>query len=650
MFRPKKMKKVRILVLKSKLEKLIKDLHEAGVVDIRKSAHEGLGEGAPLASFDELSTELLKLRSALSIMEASLGKKEEKEPELIPGPTVGSEAPGAPLSGTPDNREALEEARRLGVEEKLKALNQQAATLAERIKALENGAAIAGKLSHYKSVDFSRLGTRTLAFKAGELAPEKAGALKDGLERLGGHTALIQEPGAPVALVLFGRKDLEKVESLLQEGGFEEIELPQGMTTPAGTLERMKKEGEEARAGLKEVHGEIAAISKANVARVRSLMRSLDAEAERAEIASHFASSRSIYVIEGWALEENFALLGGIVHGYGQAAMLEDVRFGHNEMPPTVLGNPETATPLEFITKTFSMPNYFELDPTIAYFLAFPIMYGMMVGDVFYGILSMGIASWLMKKFKDNYTMHSVAKIWFICGIPSILFGLLFNEYGGMTHFEWTHIIKEWTGVTLLQEPLYTGFSRMGNVLTLLAITAAMGWLQLVLGFVMGAINEWDHNRKHAYAKIAWIGVEVSALLILLPSLAGLSSVIMVAGIVLLALCAVALVFTEGFIGIVEIPSLLGNIISYTRIAAIGLVGIVMAELINEFLMPLPASGILALVLLPLFLALHVLNCFIAMFESLIQGGRLNIVEFRTKFMQGGEEAFNAFALHSKKS
>jgi V/A-type H+-transporting ATPase subunit I len=620
------MKKVRILVLKSKLEGLIKDLHTAGVVDIRKSSYEGLGDGAPLASFDRLSAGLLGLRAALSIMEASLGKrKDEAEPELI------------------DGAKALEETEKFAVGEKLKSLNQQSAALIETIKTLENGAAIATKLSHYPDVDFSRLGTRTLTFKAGEMAPEKVQPLKAKLEALG--ASIIHEPAAPAVLVLFERSALEKVEAALAESEFEEMDIPPGMTTPAGTLARVKKETADAQAALKKVQDEMAALSRDNIAKVRSLMRSLDAEAARAEIASHFASSRNVYIIEGWATADSFGALNTLVQGCGDAAMLEDVQFSDKEMPPTVLDNPEIARPLEFITKTFSMPNYYELDPTVMYFLVFPIMYGMMVGDVLYGILSMAIASLLMKKFKDNYTMHSVAKIWFFCGIPTILFGILFNEYGGMTLYAWSQIMAKWTGVTLLSAPLYVGFSRMDNVLILLAVTAAIGWLHLAIGFIMGAINEWHHNRKHAYAKIAWIGVEISVVLMLLPYVAGLSMTFLTAGIALLALCIVALAFTEGFMGVVEIPSLLGNIISYTRIAAMGLVGIVMAELINQFLVPLPADGFLAIVLLPIFLGLHVLNCFVAMFESLIQGGRLNIVEFRTKFMQGGEELFEPFAL-----
>ena len=69
------MKKVRLLVLKSHAENFVKDLHEAGLLHIRNTKFEGLEEGRPLPSFDAVSTELLKLRRVLSMMEAVVGRK-----------------------------------------------------------------------------------------------------------------------------------------------------------------------------------------------------------------------------------------------------------------------------------------------------------------------------------------------------------------------------------------------------------------------------------------------------------------------------------------------------------------------------------------------------------------------------------------------
>src|SRR4030095_2892841 len=102
MLRPKKMKKVRLIVLKSQTGGLVKERHEAGLVDIRKTKHEGLDEGRPLGPFDEVSAQLLKLRASLTIMEGTTGKKETAEPNLMRGAV------------------ALEVARELDIEERIR--------------------------------------------------------------------------------------------------------------------------------------------------------------------------------------------------------------------------------------------------------------------------------------------------------------------------------------------------------------------------------------------------------------------------------------------------------------------------------------------------------------------------------------------------
>jgi V/A-type H+-transporting ATPase subunit I len=243
--------------------------------------------------------------------------------------------------------------------------------------------------------------------------------------------------------------------------------------------------------------------------------------------------------------------------------------------------------------------------------------------------------------------MYNVSRIWMYSGVATLIFGIIFDEWGGFNHVQLLNYFGSWVGVEVLSEPLYQGFHRMKHILELVGLTAFVGMIHLAFGFAIGAINEWKHNKKHAMAKIAWIGVEIGMLLTLLPAI-GLVAMpaLMYAGLAVLVISVIALAITEGILGIIELPGLLGNILSYTRIAAIGIVGIVIAEiLLNQFVIPLPEHGIFALLLLPLFLLLHVVNAFIAMFESLVQGGRLNIVEFRSKFLHGGGEIFVPFSV-----
>ena len=632
MLRPKKMKKARMIVLKSSIESLIKDLHKAGLVDIRKTGYEGMEEGRPLASFDEVSAELLKLRTVLSLMKANLKEKHEEEPRIIRA------------------KEALEQAKRFEVSDSLKGLSAEATQLSEQMTALEADALVIEKLLDFRTVDFSKLATKTIDYRAGEISSLKAAELNKKLEKIEGESTVISDVPSDTTLVLYEKRKEEDVDTLLSDMGFKPIDIPEGTTTPASTVDRIKHEYESKKARLETVKKELAKLSKDNIGKVKSLLASLEIEAERTEVASRFASSKCIYVVEGWILEEEFSNLASIVKKYGSGAMLQEARFGHDEKPPTILGNPKVASPFEFLTRSYSLPNYFELDPTMAYLIGLPIIYGMIVGDFIYGLLSIALGYIIMKKMKNSYTMRSVAGIWFLSGFVTLIFGILFDEWGGMTHVMLVNYLGSWIGAAnILVEPLYHGFHRMQNILTLVAMTAIVGMIHLAFGFVLGAINEWNHNKKHALAKVAWLGVELGMLLALLGAIGLADSAFMMAGLVLLVLSVIGLGVTEGLVGIIELPGLIGNILSYTRIAAIGIVGIVIAEfLLNQFILPLPEQGLLAIIFLPLFLVFHVMNAFLAMFESLVQGGRLNIVEFRSKFLHGGGEIFSPFILKTK--
>jgi V/A-type H+/Na+-transporting ATPase subunit I len=631
MFRPKSMSKVRLIVLKTHIGSLVKDLHEAGLVDIRKSEYKGLDEGRPLASFDALSAELLKLRALVAMMESSLGKRMDAAPVVIEG------------------AKAIAEARGLVVESELRRLNSEMTALSERIKSLEGEALAVEKVLHFKGVDFAKLKTRTLDFRVGEMGAAKLARLNESLGKLGGHNTMISESGYNVALVIFDRKSQQDVDSLLGEMGFIDIDLPEGMTSPMEAISRINAENDSAKARLKGTKAQMVELSKANIGHVSSLIRSLEVETERSGVASKFSSSKCAYVVEGWMLEEDMDVLRQIAEKYPEA-ILEDVKYGHHEMPPTVLDNPKVASPFEFLTSSYSMPNYFEIDPTMAYFIGLPILYGMIVGDVLYGVISLVLSLWLMKKFEKSYMMFNVSKIWLYSAFPTILFGLAFDEWAGMSHYRLLEMIGKWTGMTLVSGPIYTALlHRLENVLVLLGVTILVGMVHLAIGFMLGAINEWNHSKKHAIAKIAWLGIETGMMLVALPAIGLADQAFMMAGGAVLVLSVMALAFTEGVIGIIEIPGLIGNILSYTRIAVIGIVGVILAEILNDFLMPLPENGIMALVLIPVFVVLHIANCFLAMFESLIQGGRLNIVEFKMKFMQGGGGVFTPFALYSKK-
>ncbi len=626
MLRPKTMKRIRVIALKSVTEDLVRDLHEAGLVHITKTRFEGLESGRPLESFENLSSLLVKLRGTRALMEQGTTRK-PRSSKMIPA------------------REAIDEAEKLTSDREIRDLVKQRNEVSETLRELEYNARILERAKEFRGVDFSRLTTQTLDYRMGE-APN-AELLKKNLEEGRPEVTVISKPSSSLVLVLFEKAKQAEVDSILTESRFTHIEIPQGTTVPSETIAAIAREKKNLEAKEADLAARITTISDQHVDRIRDIIESLEIESMRAEITSRFASSNSIFVIQGWLQQQDIKRFRKIMDKYGNNALYQELPFGHDEMPPTVLDNPKSASPFEFITRSYSLPNYFEIDPTFTYLIALPIIYGMIVGDVIYGFISIIVSLFLMNKFRKSEVMSNVSRIWFYCAFTTIIFGIIFDEWMGLTHVTFSNeIIGSWFGLTLIEAPLYSGFHRLHSVFELLGITALVGVVHVAFGFILGAINQWGHNKKHAIAKIAWLGVEVGGLLVLLPQMGFLEAEFATAGLAVLAVSIILLALGEGIVGIIELPGLIGNILSYTRIMAVGIVGVVIAEMINELLKPNPETGLVtALILLPIFIILHTANAFIAMFEALIQGGRLNIVEFKSKFLLGGGETFDPFML-----
>jgi V/A-type H+-transporting ATPase subunit I len=625
MLKPTPMQKVRIYSLRSNLSEVIEELHKAGLMEINQEKFDGLEDGRPLEFFNVVSEQLVKVRAINAMLEKYSDKSKSYNPK-----TIGI-------------NDAIKRTKAMTVDEELKRLTSIVSEKEADISKLNEKLSIVTKLLMFSGIDFSKLETKTISYRVGEYPSEKLNELKNKLDSELDMYNLVSPDESPSTLVLF-KKSKGNIDSILQQNGFGILEIPPETTVPITTKKQLESELADAKKQLEAAKAQLVTLADTHIEEVNDIIHSLKIEADRSEVTTRFGFSKSMVVFVGWVMKKQFKDLEKILFKFDKSAYIEDVPFSHDEVPPTVLSNPKITSPFEYLTTNYSLPNYFELDPSMIYLITLPIIYGMIVGDVFYGVLSLVLAKWLMGKFKDSYIMSNVSRIWYYSAFPTMIWGALFDEWGGAGHAQW---LAEF-GIVI--EPLYPGFHRMANIAMLIAITAIVGILHLTLGFIIGAYNHWNHDRKHSYAKISWIGVLYGGTIAISSIMFGVfPQIVGFFGIGLMIASAIGLALTEGIVGILEIPGLLGNVLSYTRIAAVGIVGVVIAELVNGAFAPVPKAGLFAIILLPIFIILHSLNCFVAMFEALVQGGRLNIVEFRSKFLEGGGRAFMPFSMHLKK-
>jgi len=615
MLKPVEMSKVRAICMKAVAPSVIKELHNLSVLHIKDSQIPSIERSGPLSSFDDVSSRHLKIRSLLEAMGSSAKAGKKKIPV---------DSPLREADALISDSEAFFELQR-----QKEGLGKELDTVISLERAI-------GELAGL-NVDFSKLSSGALQFMLLKASGDKAAMAKKAISAKK-NFALAAVDG----LLLVALPKQEEAKFLEQFGPV--LPLPKISSTPAHEISQLKAEEGQIREKIAGVEKKISRFIESNCHRIVAVEEALAIESERARIATMFGASASLYYIEGWAEKAKFASLkSNLKEKFGKKVLVSEAPIDeHNDMPPTKLSNPGVAAPFQFLVDFLYTTGYREIDPSIIIFITIPLIYALIFGDAGYAVFSFLMASFMIKKSKPGSLLNQIASIWAVSAIPAFLAGVFFDEYFGFTH---EHLFKMFGFGDVL---LYEGMHRVSSINALMFICIMVGMLHLGLGFLLGAINEWGHSRKHAIAKLCWLGVELSGFFLVAGGMFNAYPEFFMPAAGLFVLSVGGMIATEGPIAAVEIPGLASNIMSYIRIAAVGVGGVILAEAINELLLPKlefsPMGIIIFIITLAIYLAVHAVSCILAMFESFVHGARLNVVEFFGKFYKGNGIRFAPFS------
>jgi len=629
MLRPVEMCKVVVIGDKTMEENIIKSMQKLGLIHITKSKFPKLSEDNALPIYSKISDALVEVRSFLKMLEEEgLRPKDSIEPKFEDLNNV--------LSRVGKIREKSNEFAQLLNEKKQ--MEEQVKRIKEQIKALE-------LLKPFSNLNFDKLKTAHFDYCLVLGKEKNIRQLKQELnDYLQKQVQFIEKPTKQgILLLIIFEKSSNSIDFILNKFNIPKISVPDSIGKVSEALNKLAEALNQAKKQLTQISKNMKKISDEFGKEAVELELLLSILAEQATISLKFQSSANIFICTGWVEKSKFEnIKNALKDEFGSG--VEVLRIKTNETPPVILRNPTIVKPFEYLATFLALPGKYDIDPSIFMFVMLPILYGMIVGDVGYAIISAALSYIIIHKFK-NEMLVNVAKIWYYSSVAAAFWGVIFDEWFGMGHEELLKLLNSF-GLPLPVHAFYHGISRTHNLTLVLGLTLIAGVIQLIFGFLLGAYVELKHNKKHALGKFAWalltlagsIAVATFLFNILPKSVGNLS-------ILALPFLIIIIFWAEGLPGLFEIPGVAANALSYTRIAAAGVAGVIIAEVINNSLSPSPSLGIMNLVVFPVFLVLHAVNAALAMFESLVQAGRLNLVEFFTKFYHGGGKPFKPFSL-----
>ncbi len=422
------------------------------------------------------------------------------------------------------------------------------------------------------------------------------------------------------------------VRSLISGESINEIKLPDnyGDLPLMEVIKRMAGRRDALPGLIEDAEFEISVISANWQAKIEAFIDAIDDKVEEIGVLGYCSQTKYTFVIEGWAPSELLApLIYEFKKLFGEKVVIRELEIKEEEtdLIPVYVENPRLIKPFEIFLKALPTPRYGSVDPTPFVALFFPTFFGLIVGDVGYGLVILLLGLYLKKRFRRKEFFRDAAYVGTLCGASAIIFGVVFGELFGD--------LGEHLGI---MHPLI--FDRVKAVKPFMLLTLGIGVGHVILGFLIGMGNHLSRGRrKEAAGKFAYILLIISVLFTIGVAGKYLPEGLLTPGLVFMAFSMVLLILMEGLLAPLEFIKTIVNIVSYLRIMAVGMASVIMGVVANQ-IGGLVGSLILGIVVAGL---LHTLNIALAILSPSIQSMRLHYVEFFSKFYEGGGREYKPF-------
>jgi V/A-type H+-transporting ATPase subunit I len=617
------MARVRILGPRDRLEGTLEALQDTGMVHLTRSP--------PVASLRpiRLTAREQREQARLAAIQADLSAV-ARQVGADPSAEAGGSAPGEPgnlarwaRTGHQLRRELEcgDATRRLLEEERAELRRFE--RFVDAFRALRAGVGHGAALHAYQ-----------LVLRAGD--QQAAASLRAALGAVIGDQFILEtavlEGGEVAALLLVPASDQARVERILAQAGVHELPVPASLGTvaPADTATALAIRRQEVDTRLAVLEARREAIRRVFGGPIQGAMGLVLDRRQELEAREQALESARSFVVEGWVPAGKVAGLEAVLRQReGDTVVVEEVarEAWAADDAPVVLQNPRLFRPFEVITRMMPLPSYGTIDPTPFVAVFFPAFFGLILGDVAYGLLLALLSGLLHWTSRPDTPRRAIARVGGACAAFTIGFGILFGEFLG-------DLGGRWFGMPHLL------FDREEALLPFLGLAVAIGLVHVTLGLVLGVVNTARGHPRQALGRGLALVMLALVLVVFLAAMRILPGAFFTPAVIVLLVVFPVLVVVEGIIAPIEFLSTVSNILSYARIMALGTASVMMAVVANR-LVGAFGGAVIGILFGLLF---HLVNFALGVFAPVIHGLRLHYVEFFGKFYSPGGQQYTPFA------
>ena len=601
-----KMKKLTFLVYHKEYDAFLNNLRDLGVVHIAEK-QQGMADNSALQEKIRLSA---RLSATIKLLQNI--KTEEK---------------------VTDNSETVSASRGMQILDEVDELLNHKSSLQQQILAYEKELAVLEPWGDFSPESIAKL--RDSGYDIGFYISTEANFNEDWIEAY--NAMVINRVASKVYFITFTKTNQEI------DLDVERIKLPD--RSYGQTQELILNNKEELLRQEETLHN----IARKDIPSLLAARKELNGEIEFDQVVLNTepAAGEKLMLLQGWlpATEED-----PIVAYLNSQSVYYDIKKpAPEDNVPIQLNNKGLFAWFEPICKLYMLPKYNELDLTPFFAPFFMLFFGLCLGDSGYGLfLLLGVTLYRLLAKNIGQTMKPILSLVQLLAASTFFCGMLTGTFFGANFYD-----LDWPFIQRMKQAIAMDNNDMFQLSLLLGV------IQILFGMILKAVNQAiQFGFKYAVGTIGWIILLVSVgLAAVLPAVFPMGGT---AHLVILAIAGAMILFYNSpdkniFInfglGLWDsynmVTGLLGDILSYVRLFALGLSGGILASVFNSLAVGMSPDNVIAgpIVMVLIFVIGHSINIFMNVLGAMVHPMRLTFVEFfKNSGYEGGGKEYKPFS------